>query len=370
MNYEYALRQCSDYLLDILDVPPAPLPDRARDQWKNLLNLANDQRIYHYLAAWMLEYWDEAMSEKLKGKLRYDLEWNKARNIKLSIEIAELAKMFREAGIPAMFIKGAAGLVRGLYPPGWRYISDIDVMVKENDKEYTDRTLKSMGFCNSNIGFYKHHHHLAPYSNDSKISSIEIHLKPYYHNFKNSIVDDIWNCSDILTFKLEPITIPSITDHVWILLRKELVSKILYPRISELLEMNFINNSEYLVNHETIIQRSALENIPNILNKTSFCTSRFLGIYSSNLFDKDKFKQFQTESIRFQKLKTNQKMVFIRLISLFASVRYLSGSGIINKMTTLIRILRSYTALEILKLALPSNFWGISHNVYQKPDHR
>ena len=61
--------------------------------------------------------------------MQYDQEWNKARNIKLSMEIVELAKMFREAGIPAMFLKVAAGLVRGLYPLAWRFISDIDVMV-------------------------------------------------------------------------------------------------------------------------------------------------------------------------------------------------------------------------------------------------
>ena len=113
-----------------LTSPRLPLPDRAQGHWDDVFKLASDQRIYHYLAAWMLEYWNDALSPEMKHQLWMDLEWNKVRNIKLTQEIVELAKMFNEAGIPAMFLKGAAGLVRGVYPEGWRYISDIDVMVQ------------------------------------------------------------------------------------------------------------------------------------------------------------------------------------------------------------------------------------------------
>jgi hypothetical protein len=262
--------------------------------------------------------------------------------------------MFREEGIPAMFLKGAAGLVSGLYPPGLRYISDIDVMIKENNKEHTISILQSHGYYNVFYKNIKHHHHLAPLYNQITIGVIEIHLKPYHHCFKNSIIKDIWDGSIEVTFQLESITVPSITDHVWILLRKELVSGVLSPRLNELIEINFIINLGNFINDEVLIRRAELERIPNIISKMSYCLRRFVGISIFNSYSTGRFKFFEAESIRFHKLKIKHGLYFTYLALLLASVRYFSGSSVINKMQTFFAVISSFTINVLFMLALPS----------------
>ncbi len=353
MNYEYALGQCTNYLLDILDVPPGELPDRAQEHWSDLFRLAADQRIYHYLAAWMLEYWKDALPEKVKHRLWMDLEWNRARNIKLTQEIVELAKMFNEAGIPAMFLKGAAGLVRGLYPPGWRYISDIDVMVREEDTERTEIALKSSGFTKPESKLHKRPHHLAPYYYLNNISGIEIHTKPYNYCFKNYIVGEIWNNSEKVMFHLEPITIPSFTDHVWILLRKDLINKIMDPRFGEYLEIMIAIKDGYRIDKERIEKRAVYERLPNLVNNASFYVLKDFGNICGKTVSHDLYKKFKRESNHFINIKRNEKTFFMHLKKFCLSVKYLSGPGISDKVHTAYNLLCSYNTIGFIKLALP-----------------
>jgi hypothetical protein len=364
MNYKYTLEKCADYFLDLLDAKPGTLPGRAEGHWEDLFIFAEDHGIYHYLAAWIVEFWSANIPIELRENIKRDLEWNTARNTKLSEEIVELSRMFQAERIPVMFLKGAAGLARGIFPIGWRYISDIDILARETDNDKIDQVLRSNGYGHLKSSYYFDHHHQAPYYHKDRISDVEIHFKPYHHCFKNSIVDEMWNSSDTVIFNSEPVTLPSITDHVWILLRKELIRKILYPRFNELFEIDLILNSQYCINFEILLQRSDLESIPEILNKNSHCSSNFLGSSFTGLVDTANFMRFDLESFQLLKLRKPEKSLFMHLKFFLAAVRYLSGSGIKNKSATFFTILRNFSIPELFQLALPWS--GINKPSYKR----
>jgi hypothetical protein len=351
MNYEYALGQCANYFLDILDVPKGDLPDRAKGRWDEVFSLASDQRMYHYLAAWALEYWNDALPGKLKDQLTIALAWNKARNIKLSQEIMELARMFREQDIQAVFLKGSAGLVRDLYPLELRYISDIDVMVKKEKIEKVKKLIKSCEYVIMNTKKNQHPHHLAPFRQSKNIAWVEIHTKPYIHFFKNSLLNNIFNDSENIMFGNELITVPSITDHVWILLRTDLINKVYVPRLNDAMELTLINQRGISIDYGLLAQRAEVERIPNVIPKMLHTVKSFFDI-SSQLNDHSYLEKWNTDGINYQK-KFNEILFYRKLRLYCASLKYFASYGVRNKIHLLMLFLNNEPKRNILTLLYP-----------------
>jgi hypothetical protein len=343
MNYDYALGQCTNYLLDILDVPPGPLPDRAQGHWDDVFKLALDQRIYHYLAAWMLEYWNEGLPEKLKEKLRYDLEWNKARNIKLSMEIVELANMFREAGIPAMFLKGAAGLVRGLYPLAWRFISDIDVMVKEDQIEIGHNLLLSRGYTSKHLNSIRSHH-FGPYSVSKNIGEVELHIDPYQFNFfSRNETKEYWNNTCDVLYYNEYVTVPSLHDNIWILTRTDLLARVCIPRLKDSIELSLIFDKGFNVDYNSLCKRASSNNIPNVVGGLWYSFLRFINVMpNSNItLEHDSLiKKWEVWSCEYRKKHLYDDDQIYNCQKDFAALRYYTSGSIRYKTLFLIWLLR------------------------------
>jgi hypothetical protein len=352
MNYEYTLGQCANYFLDILDVPKGDLPDRAKGRWDDVFSLASDQRIYHYLAAWALEFWDDALPGKLKDQLSIALAWNKARNIKLSQEIIELAKMLREEEIQALFLKGAAGLVRGLYPLEWRYISDIDVLVKKEKIEKVKKLIKSCEYVIMGTKKNQHPHHMAPFKRMKNIAWVEIHTKPYINSFNNSLLNNIFNDSENIMFGNELISVPSITDQVWILLRTDLIRKVFVPRLNDAIELTLINERGFSIDYGLLTERAEVERIPNIIPKMLHTVKCFFDISSPVMNDYSYLEEWNIEGINYQK-KFNRILFYRKLRLYCASLKYFASYGFRNKIRLLILFLNSEPKKNILTFLYP-----------------
>jgi hypothetical protein len=359
MNGRFTLEQCTPYLLDILDAPGESTPGRLTRNWEKLLKLASDLRIYYYLASLMMKFWDEYLPEERKNEFKNGLISNAARNIKLTGEIVNLAQQFRLAGIPVLFFKGAAGLARSIYPLALRYVSDIDIIVDKANAQKADRMLKSMNYFNTPSDFYISHHHLAPYYHNKMRGVVEIHFKPY-HCYFNDILKHIWDASETITCRNENITVPSMTDHLWILLRKDLLENAYSARLCDLFEIAQIHDKGLMYDYDTILSRATDEKIPNVVYIPWYFLNRFFDINGLNPCLKKNFEDLEKRGIRYQQKSLKDKVHFRLVKWLVCFVRYYPENGFFNKMSVMMKILKchgfflSYFQFLIRILGTPS----------------
>lgn len=355
MSNEYTLEQYINYLLDVLEVQPGPLPGRANGYWDDVFRIASEQRSYHYLASWVLTHWSDALPAEMKHQIGIDIAWNRTRNIKLTQEIVELAKMFNDAEIPVIFLKGSAGVVRGLYQLECRYISDIDVMVKEEDIEKVKRLFDLQGYTVAQAYIGNHTHHLPPYHRSDLIAWVEIHKKPYIHYFdNNNIMNNIWSSCDMIRFHDVLISIPSITDHVWILLRTDFIEKVYFPRVNDGIEVSNIIRAGYKIDFAILSQRSEHERIPNIIPYFFYIMKRFTGLSSSiqndNVYNVY-LEKWINNGISFQQKQPNA-ILYRRLRLYYASIKCFSANGMRNKLQLLFLLLMNEPPKRLIKLFL------------------
>jgi len=96
------------------------------------------------------------------------------------VELKNVLRSFKDAGIEVMVLKGAAIAEEVLGNVALREMSDIDLLVRENDLERADAKLTELGYS-WNEGYrpkdwYRHnHHHLAPRYHPVKRIIVEIH---------------------------------------------------------------------------------------------------------------------------------------------------------------------------------------------------
>ena len=107
------------------------MPQRIHDNAGPLLDLARDNRVHYYLAKWLLTQYSDYLPAAFQAGLTKELVINKTRNVLLLDQILQLARLFRDESIPVMFMKGAAGLLYGIYDIECRYLSDIDMLVPD-----------------------------------------------------------------------------------------------------------------------------------------------------------------------------------------------------------------------------------------------
>jgi len=281
MDTRFALHNIINYFCDILELPEGELPERAQDHLEDILRFAADQNIYHYLATWILEHWQDSVTVEMRDQLRVQLEWNKARNVLLSNEIVELARIFREAGIPLIFLKGSAGLMRGLYPLKCRYLSDIDVLVGESNIDIGHECMISAGYTMEGIRS-KRAHHYAPYTHHGRIGEVELHMDPYQFNLlSRNNNSDFWDSSSCKEYHGEELLVPSMRDHIWIMMRSDLLARVCLPRLSDSIELSLIINKGYDVDFDSIYERAKVNNVPYIAKGLFYSTLKYTGIESA-----------------------------------------------------------------------------------------
>jgi len=69
-----------------------------------------------------------------------------ARNLFLLGEAESLAEAFAQAGVPLIFLKGTAMLLRGLVGPGARAMTDIDILVRAGHRTAAEAAIFRRGY--------------------------------------------------------------------------------------------------------------------------------------------------------------------------------------------------------------------------------
>ena len=278
MDTSIPLYNIVNYFCDILEMPEGDPPERVQGRWDDVLRLSRDQGIYFYLVSWILKHWPQSVTGEMRDKFQKGLEWNRVRNIILTEEIVELAQMFREEGVTAMFLKGSAGLVRGLYPLECRYLSDIDVLVDDRDIDFCHEKMISAGYVINGLR-NKNSHHYPPYINPDRVGGVELHMDPYQFSY----LDRKGFSESYLTvvsseYENEIVLVPSISDHVWIMMRTDLLARVCLPRLRDAIELSLIQDSGYEIDINTLLERSINENIPYMMKGLLYTTDKYLGV--------------------------------------------------------------------------------------------
>lgn len=266
------------YALDLVSAPPGELPARVENRWDDLLRGAFSLRIFHPIAAWLPDMWPAELPETTRRDLHNRLELNKARNAALSIQLVKLAKLFNNHEIACMFFKGAAGLVRNLYPSGWRFMSDIDIIVPEYQISEAFALLKSEKYHEISDAVIQAHH-VQALAHPEFVSDVELHSDLYQRTpDSRSVVPEVLSDADRLEFHDVPITVPSITDHAWILMRTDPVSRPFLPRFCDMIEISLINSSGYEIEYERLMRRAHDDSMPGIISGMSYACSTYGGM--------------------------------------------------------------------------------------------
>ncbi len=328
-------------MLDILHVPPGDILERARNSWKSLFQLADAEGIYFYLAAWSLEQWGSNMPTKTRQWMENVLLENKSRNLLICLQIMHLAQVFKVAGIPILFLKGAAGLVRDLYPLESRYVSDIDALIPVEFVEKTREFLKSYGYLDKGERYSPRRHHIEPYYNPTCVAEIEIHIAPYSHSYYGRpVMPNIWHDADILLLNNKEVTVPSIADHVWILMRTDLVQRVFIPRPRDVIEIFSILKKEYSIDFELLVKRAEHDNIPNIVKGMSYSCFRYMGIEPFVPIGDSILHEWEGWTLKHKQKVVNKKL-YLRTRRHFAAIKYLTFPGIKAKIHFLQWFIRS-----------------------------
>lgn len=91
--------------------------------------------------------WNEFLADQLRqGQLREQ----RVRGLLAQLDVAA-----REAGVPLMALKGSAMLDMGLYAPGVRPQSDIDLLCRPQDEADAVRVIESLGYAAGDV-MWKH----------------------------------------------------------------------------------------------------------------------------------------------------------------------------------------------------------------------
>jgi len=118
---------------------------------------------------------------------------NSERNRNLLKQAKQLAILFEQHQIKALFLKGMAHLIASLYRDiGERMIGDIDILVTKNQVEEVAAMLKKEGYYNrlKNEGFAKPRHY-SRLAHQDYIASVEIHWDILEEGHKHNLNYDV-----------------------------------------------------------------------------------------------------------------------------------------------------------------------------------
>lgn len=107
----------------------------------------------------------------------YDI--NFIRNRQITEQSQNLIRILNTVGIEPVFLKGAGHLLQNLYhDPGDRIMSDIDILIPENDIKKAAKVLYDKGYFHPEQfkdDDFEKHHHLPGFEHPNYIAIVEIH---------------------------------------------------------------------------------------------------------------------------------------------------------------------------------------------------
>ena len=375
MNTEIALNNIVNYFCDILELPEGELPGRLDDHWDDVLKLANDQNVYFYLAAWMLEHWDSDLTDSMKERFVRDLEWNKVRNRILQDEILQLARIFRQADVKAMFLKGSAGIVRKLYPPQVRYLSDIDILIPDNDFRQVHQSLLENGYHTKKEVHIQNikRHHSEPYYNQNSLGTIELHIDPYQQNYysREQLVQ-FWNNAEYIEYYVEKTLVPSIADHAWIQIRTDLLARVCIPRIKDAIELAVLLDYAEGSWLDEVIVKATEHNVPNVAYGALYAAQKYVNPEIPTVIGKwnGSFRQWEKWSNSYRKKHLLDDDQSYNKEKDFAAVRFYPAHTILSKMKFVLWLLRynyrSYISYMLIEAHLYQIVRAVKHVVIPK----
>lgn len=140
---EAALRQTTERLASELAEPRGKPPDWSEFEWRAAMAVSVMHGISALLAGrlrWIgPPHWQAFLAEQAEQTL---LREQKTRAL-----LARLDTSSRLAGLPLLAMKGSALLELGLYAPGQRPMSDVDLLIRPEDFGATQRLLLEAGFA-------------------------------------------------------------------------------------------------------------------------------------------------------------------------------------------------------------------------------
>jgi hypothetical protein len=322
----------TNYILDILSIPPGELPYRVNGKWDEVLKVAVSLDIYYPIAAWILKSYDNEIPHSLRDRLIYDLKANEVRNVLHANHIIKIADLFEKNNIPFMILKGGAALVMDIFPAGWRYMSDIDILLRKNQACEASDLLQHHEYVPVK-GAVSRAHQLRELQHPDCSGEVDLHLDPYpcLHLHGEEAMPSIWENAVRYEFLGKTITIPSCTDHAWVLMRRKLLSQPLLPRLCDVIELALLTKKGAEIDMDYLHRLAQNENLSNIISGMSYACSKYGGMEPFASMEDEHLRRWHAWSLELRK-----KFIYkIRLESprlRFVVVYFISPKGFVPKL--------------------------------------
>lgn len=140
--------RCKQILLFLLKGPP--LSDHC--DWRSVLSVARYSKVTPLLFSVLRDSRRiESVPGDIAGDLKHSYLLNLSRNVFILEEFSRLEAAFQDADVAMMPLKGVS-LLRTVYRmrPAVRRLEDIDILVKEEDKDAAAAALASCGYAAGN----------------------------------------------------------------------------------------------------------------------------------------------------------------------------------------------------------------------------
>lgn len=147
---------------------------------EDVVAVASQQQVLFSLAKRVLHN-DRESYISLAGKHYLDDLWSKQRNRvqQCLVQLHELTALLNAVGVTPLYFKGAAALLQQWYlSPEERFFLDIDVLLKPEDIQTSNKALQQAGYSPSSATVRVGHHHLPGLKHEHRPLSVEIHSQP------------------------------------------------------------------------------------------------------------------------------------------------------------------------------------------------
>ena len=168
----------NQFLLD-----PTVARDWEVEHWNRFLPLARNARLlgrslYLFEEHGLLEQVPQRLVDQFRGALAQ----TRYVQVQAKRELRQVKRVLDQEGIPVMALKGLAYLVAELPPAGWRNLSDIDLLVREQEVDKAERALQQAGWAPSGeFDAYDQHyyrewmHEVPPLRHTSRETEVDLH---------------------------------------------------------------------------------------------------------------------------------------------------------------------------------------------------
>ncbi len=197
-------------------VAEATPPQWAID-WPRLIGLADRHLVLPALERALVRLDRLPADPELVDVLATVSEANALRNEALRTQLGALGRSLNEAGLEACLLKGAIRLVDDLYPaPAWRYMSDLDILLPEEQAHEAWRHLQTLGYRAKVVADalgIPDHHHLPPLLHPERAGMIEVHTALGHPRERRLLpADEVWRSSHVISVDGARFRVPT-TDH-------------------------------------------------------------------------------------------------------------------------------------------------------------